>query len=105
MKNRLEFRAFLAHVDRPIIPQRVNHAVTQAGGAAGEELLLWFDIGETVGEQFDLTLFELLVLGGLVDADSGTCWFWDPARTALCFELASTSVARIPPTFHIQHQK
>ena len=41
----------------------------------GRRVLLWFDVFESVDERFDAILFELLLLGGLSDADSGSSWY------------------------------
>ena len=53
--------------------------------------LLHFDLAEQVQTAYtDALLLELLVLGSLVDSQTGRALAWAPQSTTLCVELASS---------------
>lgn len=57
--------------------------------ACGSRTMLHLDLSSSVRAQFDFVLFELTVLGSLLDSASGRAYAWHPARTSIAVEVAS----------------
>jgi hypothetical protein len=62
-------------------------AALKTDSMAGTTLHL--DLSSSVRKQFDFALFELTVLGSLVDTVSGHAFAWHPSETAITVEVAS----------------
>ena len=57
-----------------------------------EIILLHFDIYDTVKEDLNAILFELVFLGGLDDSSTGSQFFWNPETVSIAFEIPAGSV-------------
>ena len=69
------------------IGDQAKAAATAGNGSAGK--LLHLDLSSSVKEQFDFAMFELTILGSLVDTVSGRAFSWHPEETSIAVEVAS----------------
>eukprot|EP00941_MAST-03F_sp_MAST-3F-sp1_P004699 g4699.t1 len=55
-----------------------------------EKLAVYIEIGPTCKGDLDPVVFEFVFLGGLINNSDGAQYIWDPKKTAIFIELAST---------------
>ena len=56
-----------------------------------DNLLLHFDLFDTIQYDFDSILFDLIFIGGIEESYSGNLFYWFPKQTTLAFEIPAGS--------------